>query len=79
MRAILKKTVGPNFRAGDVIRGENYRIKRLEEKGLVTRDHSLLAMFGNIFGMVTAFALVVFSILTYIPMMQRYLFEVPAI
>lgn len=48
MLAILNKTIGPNFKAGDVIRGENSRIKKLRNQDLVTMDHSLIGMSGSI-------------------------------
>lgn len=46
MRAILNKTVGPNFRAGDVIKGDYSRIKRLVDSGVATADHSIMGMIG---------------------------------
>ena len=73
MIAILKKTVGPNFRAGDVITGEHSRIKRLNQRGLVTLDHSLLAMFGNIFSIILSTLFMFFIMITHFKWMQRYI------
>ena len=73
MLAILKKTVGPNFRAGDIIKGDNSRIKRLNKKGLVTLDHSFIAMMGNIFSIVFASLFVIFILLTHFNWMYRYI------
>ncbi len=67
MLAILQKTVGPNFKAGDVIRGENSRIKRLSNQGLVTKDHSLIGMVGSILSIVFSILLIIFVVLTSFP------------
>lgn len=67
MLAILQKTVGPNFKAGDVIRGDNSRIKRLEDKGIVTADHSTLGMAGSIVSFILSGIIFVVAILSFFP------------
>lgn len=71
MKAILRKTIGPNFRAGDIITGQNSRIKRLNDKGIVTLDHSLIAMIGNIISIIFSFLVLIFSVLTIFPFIQN--------
>ena len=73
MIAILKKTVGPNFRAGDIIKGERSRIKRLNEQGIVVLDHSLTAMIGNIITFITSVILIMLVLFSFYPEMQRYI------
>lgn len=65
MKAILNKTIGPNFRAGDVIKGDYSRIKRLIDSGIVTADHSLLGMFGCFITWITWGFLMLFAISTF--------------
>lgn len=72
MKAILQKTVNKSFKAGDVIVAENYRIKRLNEKGIATPDHSLLAMAGNIFSIIFAGLLMAVIIVSYLPTPTHY-------
>lgn len=65
MKAILNKTVGPNFRAGDVIKGEYTRIKRLVDSGVATADHSKLGMIGCCVTWVMLSILLIFTISTF--------------
>lgn len=65
MRAILNKTVGPNFQAGDIIHGENHRIKKLVSSGVATADHSITGMFGCGIVWITTTLLILFSIYTF--------------
>lgn len=46
MKAILNKTIGPNFMAGDVIKGDYSRIKKLIDNGVATSDSSIIGMIG---------------------------------
>ncbi len=48
MKAILNKTVGPNFKAGDVIKGDYTRINNLVQSGIATADNSYMNMAGCI-------------------------------
>ncbi len=73
MIAILKKTIGPDFRAGDIIVGENARIKKLNERGLVTLDHSLWSMAGNIISIVSSSIFLVFVIMTMMPKLSKFI------
>ncbi len=73
MIAILKKTVGPNFRAGDVITGSHSRISKLHERGLVTLDHSMLSMIGNLFSIIFSSLFFWFVVLVHFKWMQRYI------
>ncbi len=78
MKAILRKTVSSDFQAGDVIRGENSRITRLRDNGLVIMDHSILGMIGSIITFVLSTALLIFLVLTFFPEIDRYLkFTIP--
>jgi hypothetical protein len=43
MRCILKKTVSPNFRAGDILSGDNARISNLIKKNIAVADSSSLS------------------------------------
>lgn len=52
MHAILKKTVGPNFQAGDVVKGDSARIERLVNQGLAVRDNSRGTITAAIFSTV---------------------------
>lgn len=65
MRAILNKTMGPNFRAGDVIHGEYSRISRLVKSGIATADHSITGMVGCVVTWVACAALAIFAISTF--------------
>lgn len=48
MKAILTQTIGPSHKAGDVVQGQNSKIKKLIEKGVATPDHSMIGMVGSI-------------------------------
>lgn len=65
MKAILNKTIGPNFKAGDVIRGDYSRIKRLVNSGVATPDHSLAGMAGCMITWVIWAFLLAFAISTF--------------
>lgn len=65
MRAILNKTVGPNFRAGDVIKGDYARIKRLIDTGVATSDHSMMGMFGCFLTWIIWSLILIFTISTF--------------
>ena len=78
MRAILKKTVSPNFKAGDVLIGENYRIKKLVQKNVAVKDSSLLSMWGAYIGAVTGALLLGFLIFLMIPISAQWIyFQIP--
>lgn len=62
MKAILNKTVGPNFMAGDVIVGDHARIKRLVDSGVATPDHSRLGMIGCVVTWITCSFLVLLAV-----------------
>lgn len=74
MRAILQKTVGGNFKAGDVLVGENSRIKRLRDKGIVTLDHSVTGMFGAAITIIFASFLLIVDLLTFAPTTYHWSF-----
>ncbi len=65
MKAILNKTVGPNFRAGDVIKGDYSRVRRLIDSGIATADHSMLGMFGCFLTWISWAFLMLFAMSTF--------------
>ncbi len=65
MKAILNKTIGPNFRAGDVISGDSSRIRRLVHSGVATPDHSVTGMIGCIITWVVWAFILAFAVSTF--------------
>lgn len=62
MYAILKKTVGPNFRAGDIVKGDNARITRLVDQKLAIRDNSLGTKIATLFSTMISISIFSFMI-----------------
>ncbi len=80
MRAILKKTISPNFRAGDVLSGDNARIKNLASKNIAVLDSSLLSYTAIWFSIVTNILWIGFLVFLSIPISSHYLnFSLPLI
>lgn len=80
MKAILKKTVNSDFRAGDIIVGENSRIKRLVDSNIVIKDSSLLANFWSIVSLISSFSIILFLALMNYDFVNKYVnFEITTI
>ncbi len=80
MRAILKKTVSPNFKAGDVLSGDNARIKNLVSKNIAVLDSSLLSYWAIWISIVTNILVIGFLVFLSIPISSQFLhFSMPLI
>ena len=73
MRAILKKTVSPNFRAGDILKGENDKIKNLVRKNIAVLDSSLLAYWGLWISVISNLFLMSFLVFISLPISHNYI------
>lgn len=62
MHAILKKTVGPNFKAGDIVKGDHSRITRLIDQKIAIRDNSLGTKIATLFSTGLSISIVSFMI-----------------
>lgn len=67
MKAILTKTIGPHHRAGDVVKSQNSKIKRLIEKGVAIPDHSIIGQLGSILTWFLSTIIILFSVLSFWP------------
>lgn len=62
MQVILKKTVNSKFIAGSVIKGEDYRLKRLITKGVAVADSNSLSTKGSIINILFSAIMLSFGI-----------------
>ena len=80
MRAILKKTVSSNFRAGDILNGESTQIQNLVRKNIAVLDSSLLSYWCLWISIISNIIVISFLVFMSIPIAPHFVnLEIPVI